>query len=60
MYIDAQDNEFEYNVGDEYPRKGLKPTEERIKELASENNKRGVKLIKAVKASKSGGKKASK
>ena len=37
---------FEYNVGDTYPRNGLNPSEERIAELAGNNNKQGTPLIK--------------
>lgn len=39
----------EYNVGDEYPRKGLKVSEDRLKELAGKDNKQGTPLIKEVK-----------
>lgn len=61
MFTDLQDDGFRYEAGDEYPREGYEPSKERIKELAGENNKRGVSLIKQVKApKKSGGKKASK
>ncbi len=35
----------EYNVGDEYPRKGLKVSEDRLKELAGKDNKQGTPLI---------------
>jgi hypothetical protein len=35
-----------YNVGDTYPRKGLEPTADRIDELASNRNKRGLTLMK--------------
>ena len=45
-FADLQDNGFVYNVGDTYPRKGLKPTADRIDELASNRNKRGLTLIK--------------
>ena len=38
----------EYNVGDEYPRKGLKVSENRLKELAGSDNKQGVPLIELV------------
>ena len=40
-----QDNNFAYNVGDEYPRKGLKA-------LASENNRQGCPLIVEVEDTK--------
>lgn len=38
----------EYNVGDVFPRKGLKVSEERLKELASSENKQGAPLIEFV------------
>lgn len=40
---------YEYNVGDEYPRKGMKASEERLKELAGKDNKQRVPLIEEVK-----------
>lgn len=39
----------EYNVGDVFPREGKKVDENRLKELAGKDNKRGVPLIKEVK-----------
>lgn len=44
-FTDLQDNNHPYNVGDDYPREGLKVTEERIAELSSDRNKRKVPLI---------------
>ena len=41
-----------YEMGEEYPAKGLDTTPERVDDLASGNNKAGIKLIKEVKASK--------
>lgn len=38
----------EYNVGDEFPRKGMDVSEERIQELAGNDNKQGVPLIELV------------
>lgn len=38
----------EYKVGDDYPRKGLKPSKARIEELLGSNNKQGVPLIEEV------------
>lgn len=38
----------EYNVGDEFPRKGMDVSEERLEELAGEGNKQGVPLIELV------------
>ena len=55
MYItkiafeDLQDNGHKYNLGDTYPRDGYNPTPERIDELSTEKNKRGVPLIVRVK-----------
>lgn len=48
---------YVYEVGDTYPRRGVKPTAERIKELSGKENKRGVPLIKEI---KKGANKASK
>lgn len=48
FFTDAQDSKHAYNVGDEYPRKGVTATPERIKELSSANNKRNKPLIEAV------------
>lgn len=45
-FTDLQDKNHAYEVGDTYPRKGLKVTDERIEELASSENKQGVPLIK--------------
>ena len=42
----------EYNVGDEYPRKGLKISEHRLKELAGKDDKQGTPLIEEVKKEK--------
>ncbi|MBR5823647.1 MAG: hypothetical protein IKY67_05860 [Paludibacteraceae bacterium] len=43
-----QDKNFAYNVGDEYPRKGLNVLQSRINELASKKNRRGEPLIVEV------------
>jgi len=37
-----------YDVGDKYPRDGAETTDARIAELSSDQNKRGIPLIKAV------------
>lgn len=50
-FTDLQDNNFEYHVGDEYPRHGYTPSESRIAELASTHNKRGRAVIEEVKDS---------
>lgn len=48
-FTDLQDNGRAYNVGDTFPRVGLDVSEERIAELASDKNRRGIPLIKEVK-----------
>ena len=40
-----QDNNFAYDVNDEYPRKGLAVLPSGIKELASDKNRQGCPLI---------------
>lgn len=47
-FEDLQDKKFAYNVGDEYPRKGLEVTDKRIEELATTQNRRKIPLIKKV------------
>lgn len=49
FFTDLQDNNFPYNVGDIYPRKGLTVSEERLAELAGSKNKQGQPLIALVK-----------
>lgn len=46
-FMDLQDDNYLYEVGQTYPRTGYKPTDERIAELSGSNNKRGKPLIKA-------------
>ena len=47
-FVDLQDSNFAYSVGDEYPRKGMSVLPSRIKELASKNNRQGVPLIEEI------------
>lgn len=47
-FKDLQDNEHIYNEGDIFPREGVKASVERLAELSSDKNKRGIKLIKFV------------
>ena len=47
-FTDLQDNNFAYNVGDEYPRKGLSVLPSRINELASDKNRQGCPLIEEI------------
>ena len=46
-----------YEVGDDYPRSGVKTTPERIEELLGSCNARKMPLIKEAEAKKTGGKK---
>ena len=43
-----QDNNFAYQVGDEYPRKGMSVLPSRIKELATDKNRQGCPLIEEI------------
>lgn len=45
-FKDLEDNDYIYQKGDIYPREGLQPTKERIKELSTKKNKIGEILIK--------------
>ena len=52
FFADLQDNNYPYNVGDIYPRKGLKVADERITELLGKDNKQGQPLIEKEKITK--------
>ena len=47
-FTDMQDGNFAYQVGDEYPRKGLSVLPSRIKELASDKNRQKTPLIEEI------------
>ena len=47
-FTDLQDLDYPYKVGDIFPRQGLSVSEERLKELSSSANKRGMPLIELV------------
>ena len=47
-FTDLQDNGYAYSAGDTFPRAGVEVSEERIAELASTANRRGIVLIEAV------------
>ena len=51
-FTDMQDNNFAYQVGDEYPRKGMSVLPSRIKELAGSKNRQGCPLIEEVEDTK--------
>lgn len=44
-FIDLQDNNHSYNVGDIFPHTGLTVSDERLAELAGSENRQGVPLI---------------
>lgn len=48
-FSDVQDDGYTYVEGDVYPRKGYKPSEERIAELSGKDNAFGKPIIKAIK-----------
>lgn len=52
LFTDLHDNDYLYNVGDTFPRKGISVTEERIAELAGSDNKQHTPLIEKVEAKK--------
>ena len=43
-----QDNNFAYEIGDEFPRKNFSVLPSRIKELASDKNRQGCPLIEEI------------
>ena len=47
-FTDMQDNNFAYNVGDEFPRKNFNVLPSRIKELAGSKNRQGCPLIEEI------------
>ena len=51
-FKDAQDNLFMYHAGDKYPRKDMEVSAERIEELSSDKNRRGMPLIQEIKPRK--------
>ena len=47
-FVDLQDNNYKYDVGDTYPRKGLNVLQSRINELASNKNLQKTPLIEEI------------
>lgn len=45
FFVDLQDDEHPYEVGDVFPRRGKDVTKERLRELLSSDNRRGMPLI---------------
>lgn len=51
QFRDLQDNDYIYNVGEKYPRKG-RFNKERVEELMSNDNKIGISLIMEIEGDK--------
>lgn len=51
-FTDLQDNNHAYRAGDIFPREGLKVSADRIKELSTSANRRGIPLIEKIEESK--------
>ena len=47
-FTDLHDKNHPYNVGDIFPREGVKVAKERLEELAGTNNKQGKALIEEI------------
>lgn len=51
-FTDLCDDCFAYHTGDTFPREGASVSAERLKELSTKSNRRGVPLIQKVKVKK--------
>lgn len=51
-FADLEDNKYLYEVGDEFPRLGLKVSSERLKTLSGSDNLMKTPLIEEVKTRK--------
>lgn len=49
LFTDLQDGSHKYLPGDIFPREGLEVSEDRLKELSTTANRRGIVLIEEVK-----------
>lgn len=47
-FVDLQDNNHKYDIGDIYPRKGLNVLQSRINELATNKNMQRTPLIEEI------------
>lgn len=47
-FTDLQDDGYAYREGDTFPREGVKVSEDRVKELSTGANKRGIPLIEVI------------
>lgn len=50
FFTDSCDDGYAYEVGDEYPRKGLDVSEDRLKTLSSDKNRQNTPVIVKVDA----------
>jgi len=48
FFTDLQDNRYTYKAGDVFPRNGLEVSDDRLNELSSNHNRRGIPLISLV------------
>lgn len=48
FFKDLHDKSYKYRPGDEFPRPGLKVSPERIEELSTNKNRRGIPVIEKV------------
>lgn len=51
-FTDLADGKYRYKAGDTYPRAGYTPTEKRIKELSTTENKLGEPVIEYIESEK--------
>ena len=47
-FTDLRDNNYAYYAGDKFPHNGVEVGAERIAELASDKNRRGIPLIEEI------------
>lgn len=52
QFLDLQDDNFHYKVGDTYPRSGKTASIKRVEELLGSDNKIGIPLIEKVETKK--------
>ena len=48
QFKDLQDDGYKYGVGDEFPRPGLKVSKQRLEELSTNKNRRGVPVLEII------------
>lgn len=47
-FVDLQDGNYRYNVGDKFPHDGIEVSEKRINDLSGKNNRRKRALIEKI------------